>query len=32
MCKKGGESINHLFLCEIARELWSLLFQLFGVA
>jgi hypothetical protein len=33
MCKKCGESIDHLLLhCEVATELWSSLFQLFGVA
>jgi hypothetical protein len=33
MCKKSGESIDHLFLrCEIARELWSSIFYLFGYA
>jgi hypothetical protein len=33
MYKKGGESIDHLLLhCEVATELWSGLFQLFGVA
>jgi len=32
MCKKSGKSIDHLFHCEVARELWSSLFQLFGVA
>jgi hypothetical protein len=32
MCKKSGESIDHLLHCEIARELWRSIFQLFGVA
>jgi hypothetical protein len=34
MCKKNGESIDHLLLlqCEVEIELWSALFQLFGVA
>ena len=33
MCKKSGESIDHLFLhCEIARELWISIFYLFGYA
>jgi hypothetical protein len=32
MCKKSGESINHLLLhCEVARTLWSVLFTLFDV-
>jgi hypothetical protein len=32
MCKKSGESIEHLFLhCEVARELWCEIFILFGV-
>jgi hypothetical protein len=31
MCKKSGESIDHLFHCEVARDLWSSLFNLFGV-
>jgi hypothetical protein len=32
MCKRSGESINHLFLhCEVARTLSSVLFTLFGV-
>jgi hypothetical protein len=32
MCKKSGESINHLLLhCELARDLQSSLFNLFGV-
>jgi hypothetical protein len=32
MCKRSGESINHLLLhCEVARTLWSELFTLFGV-
>jgi hypothetical protein len=26
MCKKSVESIAHLLHCEVARELWSLLF------
>jgi hypothetical protein len=30
MCKKCGESIDHLLHCEVATELWSTLFQLFG--
>jgi len=32
MCKKCGESIDHLFLhYEVATELWSVFLQLFGV-
>jgi len=32
MCKKKGESIDHLLLhCDTARELWSFMFSLFGV-
>jgi hypothetical protein len=32
-CKKSEESIDHLLIhCEVARDLWSSLFQLFGVA
>jgi hypothetical protein len=32
MCKKNGESMNHLLLhCEVARELWSYIFILFGI-
>jgi len=32
MCKKSGESIDHiLFHCEVARELQSSPFPLFGV-
>jgi hypothetical protein len=33
MCKKCGESINHLLLpYEVATELCSAILQLFGVA
>ena len=33
MCKKAGESINHLLLhCPIARELWNMVFTLFGLS
>jgi len=32
MCKASGESIDHLFMhCMVARELWSMILQLFGV-
>jgi hypothetical protein len=32
MCKKNGESIDHLLLrCEVARDLWALVFHFFGI-
>jgi len=32
LCKKSGESIDHLLLhCEITRDLWSYILTLFGV-
>ena len=32
LCKQSGESVDHLLLhCSMARELWSLVFGLFGV-
>jgi hypothetical protein len=32
MCKQSGESVDHLLLhCSLARELWSMVFVLFGV-
>jgi hypothetical protein len=32
MCKKIGESIDHLLLhCEVAQELWSYVLSQFGV-
>ena len=32
MCKHNGESTDHLLLhCEVAMEVWSMVFQLFGV-
>ncbi len=32
MCKRSGESVDHLFLhCSVAMELWSLVFGIFGV-
>jgi hypothetical protein len=32
MCKRNGESVDHLLLhCDVARELWSAIFSLFGV-
>ena len=33
MCKAGAESVNHLlFHCPVARELWNMIFSLFGVS
>ena len=33
MCKCNGESVDHLFLhCLVARDLWSIVFGLFGVS
>ena len=32
MCKKDEDSIDHLLLhCHVARELWNMVFSLFGV-
>ena len=32
MCNVDGESMDHLFLhCALARELWTLVFSLFGM-
>jgi hypothetical protein len=32
LCKKNGESIDHLLLhCEVARDLWVSIYNLFGV-
>jgi hypothetical protein len=32
MCKKSRETLDHLVLyCDIARDLWNLVFQIFGV-
>ena len=32
MCKRSGESVNHLILhCPIAFKLWSMVWSLFGV-
>ena len=32
MCKKGRETVDHLFLhCPFAWEIWSMVFDLFGV-
>jgi hypothetical protein len=32
MCKRSGESIDHLLLhCEVARDLWTALFTLFDI-
>ncbi|KAG2721970.1 hypothetical protein I3760_02G107400 [Carya illinoinensis] len=33
MCKKDGESVNHLFLhCEMVTDLWNKLFARVGIA
>ena len=33
MCKVHGESVNHLLLhCDVAQELWSLIFSMFRIA
>jgi hypothetical protein len=33
LCKQSGESVDNLLLhCSMARELWSMLFGLFGVS
>jgi hypothetical protein len=33
MCKRAGESVDHLKIhCEYARELWSLIFCMFGIS
>jgi hypothetical protein len=33
MCKRSGESVDHLLLhCFVARELWSMVFGLFGIS
>ena len=32
MCKRNGESVDHLFLhCPFATDLWSMVLGLFGV-
>ena len=32
MCKVDGEFVDHLFLhCALARELWTMVFSLFGM-
>jgi hypothetical protein len=32
MCKKSGKLLDHLFLhCDVARELWIMVFQMFGI-
>jgi len=32
MCKKHGESVDHLLLhCDVARVVWSFFYRLFGV-
>jgi hypothetical protein len=31
MCKKNGESVDHLLIhCEVATQLWHYIFTLFG--
>ena len=33
MCKADGESVNHLLLhCPVARDLWNIIFSLFGIS
>ena len=33
MCKCNGELVDHLFLhCPVVRDLWSMVFGLFGVS
>jgi endonuclease/exonuclease/phosphatase family metal-dependent hydrolase len=33
LCKQSGESVDHLLLhCSLARELWSMVFGMFGVS
>ena len=33
MCKADGEPVNHLLLhCPVARELWNMIFSLFGIS
>ena len=33
MCKADGESVNHLLLhCPVARDLWNMIFSLFGIS
>ena len=33
MCKVDGESVDHLLLhCAYAKELWDLVFAMFGIA
>ena len=32
MCKRAGETSNHSFLhCSVARNMWNMVFSLFGV-
>jgi hypothetical protein len=32
MCKKNGESVDHLVIhCEVATRLWHYMFTLFGI-
>jgi hypothetical protein len=31
MCNKSGETLDHLLHCDVARDLWIMVFQMFGV-
>jgi hypothetical protein len=31
MCEKNGESVDHLFHCEVAHAIWNVLFSQFGL-
>ena len=32
MCKRNGESVDHLFLhCSVAMDMWSMVLGMFGV-
>jgi hypothetical protein len=30
MCKKGGEILGHLFHCTVMKDLWNMVFKMFG--
>jgi hypothetical protein len=32
MCKKDGESVDHLLHCDVASDLWSVLLSCFGIS